>query len=271
MVNLPDHEGVLDEPALTPTGIRNARNIIDRMSQPVASGGSYDRANRLHATNINWGQDGNGMYGKIDLIDDEGTIYKTERFPIPTGIDLHEIRSFSQSDGDIVMRMNNGDSFVVSIQSTQTPPPAFGSSVFTAPLTRGDDLLYYTGDAHGIMIDEGDRWAGNPKKKTIKLPKNMKCTFCNEHIHYPDKLVELLGEKGTKDYLKYCRKSKTKPQLFCCGCYGFIENKPKIYGALNKLNKQLKKFVDINQREKEIKTREKELDKELNKIKKLTY
>ena len=225
-------------------------------------------ARRLHATNVNWGCDSNnGMFGDIELVDDEGTVYKTERFPIPVGIDLQEITSFSQSDGDIVMRMNNGDSFVVSIQSIETPPAPGYNAWGTSALTTAQSQLYYSG-AQGIMLDEGDEWASEPKKKTIKLPKNMKCTFCNKHIHYPEKLVELLGEKGTKDYLKYCKKSKTKPQLFCCGCYGFIQDKPKIYGALNKLNKQLEKFVKINEKEKELKVREKELDKELNKIRK---
>lgn len=257
MVNLPDREG---SPLACATGASAwATEQMERMRDP-------NPIRRLRVVRINYRDDGNGLLGELELVDDNGLLYKTARFPVPAGLNLQQEMSYTQAGDEVRIRCEDGRSFHVRIAETRYENPErdiIGTMAF--PSTGGS----YTTIDNLHLFMSGDATFGTSeftkKKKTIKLPKNMKCAFCNDKIHSPDKLIELLGEKGTKEYLKYCKKSKTKPQLFCCDCYSFIEDKPKIYGALHTLNKQLKKFVDINQREKEIIQREKELDKQLRK------
>lgn len=256
MVNLPDREG---NPL---TGASAwAREQMDRMQDP-------NPIRRLRLVKINYHDDGNGLLGEIELVDDNGIIFKTATFPVPVGLNLEQQISYTQAGDEVRIRCEDGTSFHVRIEETRYENPERDIiERMSLPATNGG--LYTSVENIRLFMSGENNYFGRSeftkKKKTIKLPKNMKCAFCNEHIHNPDKLVQLLGEGGTKEYLKYCKKSKTKPQLFCCECYSFIEDKPKIYGALNTLNKQLKKFVDINKREKEITQREKELDKQLRK------
>ena len=102
----------------------------------------------------------------------------------------------------------------------------------------------------------------------IKIDYDMKCTCCDGKIHYPDKLIRLLGNKGTIKYFEFCKKTKTEPQLFCCSCFGLMKNNSNIISAINKMNQKVKKMIDLSEREEEVTKREKELDEQLKKIKK---
>ena len=105
----------------------------------------------------------------------------------------------------------------------------------------------------------------NPK---IKIDFDMKCTCCEGKIHYPDKLIQLLGEDVTIKYFEFCKKTKTEPQLFCCSCFGLMKNNSNIISAVNKMNQKVKKMMDLSEREEEVTKREKELDDQLKKVKK---
>ena len=99
----------------------------------------------------------------------------------------------------------------------------------------------------------------------IKIDFEMKCTCCDGKIHYPDKLIQLLGEEGTIKYFKFCKKTKTEPQMFCCSCFGLMSNNSNIISAINKMNNKIKDMMDLTEREEEVTKREKELDKQLKK------
>jgi len=281
VVNLPDEEG---GPLACATGPSAwAREVLEEANRP-------NPVRRLHMTRLSWREDGNGLEGEIELIDDIGIIYKTASFHPPARFNPRQRTEYTQEGAEVRVRCEDGTNFHVRIAETRRENPMTGvARRMSEPVTTGgyynvpespypqpayqamsEEGLRHARDqlrAHGYgNVFEQDMYGAWETKKTIKLPKNMKCAFCNDKIHSPDKLIELLGEEGTKDYLKYCKKKREKPQLFCCGCYSFIEDKPKIYGALNRLNRQLKKFTDVNQREKELKIREKELDKQLKSL-----
>lgn len=99
----------------------------------------------------------------------------------------------------------------------------------------------------------------------IKIDFDMKCTCCEGKIHYPDKLIKLLGEEGTIKYFKFCKKTKTEPQMFCCSCFGLMSNNSNIISAINKMNNKIKDMMDLTEREEEVTKREKELDEHLKK------
>lgn len=120
---------------------------------------------------------------------------------------------------------------------------------YTYPLTQG----------HVVVEPE------NPK---IKIDFDMKCSCCDGKIHYPDKLIQLLGEKATIKYFEFCKKTKTEPQLFCCSCFGLMKNNSNIISAINKMNQKVKKMADLTEKEEELAKREKELDEQLTKVKK---
>lgn len=102
----------------------------------------------------------------------------------------------------------------------------------------------------------------------IKIDFDMKCTCCEGKIHYPDKLIQLLGEEGTIKYFKFCKKTKSEPQLFCCSCFALMSNNSNIISAVNKMNVKIKKMVDLDDKEAVLEKREKELDDQLKAIKK---
>ncbi len=99
----------------------------------------------------------------------------------------------------------------------------------------------------------------------IKIDFDMKCTCCEGKIHYPDKLIQLLGEEVTIKYFKFCKKTKTEPQMFCCSCFGLMSNNSNIISAINKMNNKIKDMMDLTEREEEVTKREKELDEHLKK------
>jgi len=107
----------------------------------------------------------------------------------------------------------------------------------------------------------GDYDLSEPTQPTpkIKIDFDMKCTCCEGKIHYPDKLIQLLGEDVTIKYFEFCKKTKTEPQLFCCSCFGLMKNNS---------NQKVKKMMDLSEREEEVTKREKELDDQLKKVKK---
>jgi len=119
-----------------------------------------------------------------------------------------------------------------------------------------DEPLYY---------DLGEPTQPTPK---IKIDFDMKCTCCDGKIHYPDKLISLLGEEGTIKYFDFCKKNGSEPQLFCCECFGIMKNNSHIISAVNKMNQKIKDLMDLSEREEAIEKREKELDEQLKKVKK---
>ncbi len=102
----------------------------------------------------------------------------------------------------------------------------------------------------------------------LKIDFDMKCSCCDGKIHYPDKLIDLLGTTGTVKYFEFCEKTKTEPQLFCCSCFGLMKNNSNIISAVNKMNQKVKKMADLTEKEEELAKREKELDEQLKKVKK---
>ena len=105
----------------------------------------------------------------------------------------------------------------------------------------------------------------NPK---IKFDYEMKCTCCEGKIHYPDKIVKLLGEEGTIKYFEFCKKTGSEPQMFCCSCYALMQNNGNIISAVNKMNQKIKDMMDLTEREDAVTKREKELDEQIKAIKK---
>ena len=102
----------------------------------------------------------------------------------------------------------------------------------------------------------------------LKIDFDMKCSCCDGKIHYPDKLIDLLGTTGTVKYFEFCEKTKSEPQLFCCSCFGLMKNNSNIISAINKMNQKIKKMMDLSEREEDVTKREKELDDQLKKVKK---
>lgn len=105
----------------------------------------------------------------------------------------------------------------------------------------------------------------SPATPKIKIDFDMKCTCCEGKIHYPDKLVQLLGNEGTIKYLEFCKKTGGEPQMFCCECYGIMGRNSRIITAVNKMNEKIKDMMDLKDREEEVTKREEELDKQLKK------
>lgn len=99
----------------------------------------------------------------------------------------------------------------------------------------------------------------------IKIDFDMKCTCCEGKIHYPDKLVELLGNEGTIKYLEFCKKTGGEPQMFCCECFGIMGRNRRIISAVNKMNQKIKDMMDLKEREEALSKREAELDEQLKK------
>jgi hypothetical protein len=54
----------------------------------------------------------------------------------------------------------------------------------------------------------------------------MKCIMCEGKIHNPTNMIEHLGLKQTKSYIKFCNETKQSPQLYCCSCYSMVERMP---------------------------------------------
>lgn len=102
----------------------------------------------------------------------------------------------------------------------------------------------------------------------IKIDFDMKCTCCEGKIHYPDKLIKLLGNEGTIKYFKFCTKTGTEPQMFCCACFDIVKQHPQIISAINKMNLKIKDMMNLTEREETVTKREKELDEQLKKTKK---
>ncbi len=110
------------------------------------------------------------------------------------------------------------------------------------------------------VYDLGEPTPPTPK---IKIDFDMKCTCCDGKIHYPDKLISLLGEDGAIKYFKFCKKTGSEPQLFCCECFGIMKNNSHIISAVNKMNQKIKDLMDLSEREEAVEKREKELDEQL--------
>jgi len=102
----------------------------------------------------------------------------------------------------------------------------------------------------------------------IKIDFDMKCTCCEGKIHYPDKLIKLLGNEGTIKYFEFCKKTGTEPQMFCCACFDIVKQHPQIISAINKMNLKIKDMMNLTEREETVTKREKELDEQLKKAKK---
>jgi len=72
-----------------------------------------------------------------------------------------------------------------------------------------------------------------------------------------------LGEEGAIKYFKFCKKTGSEPQLFCCECFGIMKNNSHIISAVNKMNQKIKDLMDLKEREEIVEKREKELDEQL--------
>ncbi len=137
--------------------------------------------------------------------------------------------------------------------------PVIGASAWFRSQQLGGTYPYPATQAHAVEECQ------NPK---IKIDFDMKCTCCEGKIHYPDKLIKLLGEEGTLKYFEFCKKTKSEPQLFCCSCFALMSNNSNIISAVNKMNVKIKKMVDLDEKEAVLEKREKELDEQLKKVKK---
>jgi len=104
-------------------------------------------------------------------------------------------------------------------------------------------------------------------KPEFKTDYKMKCSCCDDKIHYPDKMIQLLGNDGTEKYFKFCEKTGSEPQLFCCSCYGIMQRNSSIISAVNKMNEKIKSMMDLTDREEAVTKREEELDVQLKKKK----
>jgi len=102
----------------------------------------------------------------------------------------------------------------------------------------------------------------------INFDYDMKCTCCEGKIHYPDKMVSLLGVRGAIKYFEFCKKTGSEPQMFCCSCFAIMKNNSNIISAINKMHIKIKDMMDLTDREETVTKREKELDEQLKKIKK---
>lgn len=82
------------------------------------------------------------------------------------------------------------------------------------------------------------------RKRITEANPNMKCVCCTEKIHEPQNIIQLLGLDETEKYLEYCAKNGQVPELYCCSCFGIIENNSKMMG-------HYKRFIDEYLRYKE--------------------
>jgi len=139
------------------------------------------------------------------------------------------------------------------VEQVNNERPTVGASAWFRE--QATTFPYPNTQAHGIE--------DHPK---IEFDYDMKCTCCEGKIHYPDKLIKLLGEEGTIKYFKFCKKTNTEPQMFCCSCFGLMSNNSNIISAVNKMNNKIKDMMDLTEREETVTKREKELDKQLKAI-----
>jgi len=138
--------------------------------------------------------------------------------------------------------------------------------------TIGASAWFRAQQLEGIEMGAYPAYPANPVEECqnpkIKIDFDMKCTCCEGKIHYPDKLINLLGEEGTIKYFKFCKKTNTEPQLFCCSCFALMSNNSNIISAVNKMNVKIKKMMDLDEKEAVLEKREKELDEQLKAVKK---
>jgi len=147
----------------------------------------------------------------------------------------------------------------------QEEHPEMGASAWFREVS-GRSSLRTARDTQGYpYVPPMDQEVEEPR---LKIDFDMKCSCCDGKIHYPDKLIDLLGTTGTVKYFEFCEKTKTEPQLFCCSCFGLMKNNSNIISAINKMNQKVKKMMDLSEREEEVTKREKELDDQLKKVKK---
>ena len=147
-----------------------------------------------------------------------------------------------------------------------------------------------TGEAFGDLVSPDEtraqfRQAGFPfttdrllgqeeelTEESCQTPKmqfkhDMKCVCCEDKIHYPEKIIKLLGEEGTKTYLNFCEKTGNEPEIFCCACYSIMSNNPNIITMVNKMYAKIKTTIELDERDIALRKREEELDKQLYSLK----
>jgi len=134
------------------------------------------------------------------------------------------------------------------------------------PVVRASELMRQRQQA-GFPFPSNEECSSTPTPK-IKIDFDMKCMSCEGKIHYPDKIIKLLGEEGTIKYFDFCKKTGSEPQMFCCGCFAIMKNNPNIISAINKMNLKIKDMMDLTEREETVTKRENELDEQLKKEKK---
>ena len=118
---------------------------------------------------------------------------------------------------------------------------------------------------HMSYNDENDY--DNKMKKRVKYPK-MKCVNCKDEIDSPENIDGFLGAQETKDYIKYCKSIKEKPQLFCCSCFDVASENTEFMNAHNKMKKMAELMSSNIKMQKELRKKEKELDREIRKYRK---
>ena len=107
------------------------------------------------------------------------------------------------------------------------------------------------------------------KKQHEKYPK-MKCINCKGNIDSPENIDDFLGADETKNYLKFCKSTKQKPQLFCCSCFSVAKRDVVFMNSWKSLKKQTKMLNSNTKKEKELLKKEKDLDREIKKYRKKT-
>ncbi len=226
----------------------------------------------IRADEMTWERDERGM----DFTPDGSLIYNDHIYNTPeedyTGTSGTGI--VAEPDTDIAQPFMNRDNAGNwyhpngSLATDDTP-----TDCIAFPYPETDYAYPATGDTYigGSQTEEN---TCNVEKQELKdqfKGMNMKCICCDDKIHYPDKVVELLGVEGAKKYITFCDKTNTEPQLFCCSCYGIMGRNSHIISAVNKMNDRIKKLMNLEEREHILEKREKELDDQLKNVSKKRF
>ncbi len=95
---------------------------------------------------------------------------------------------------------------------------------------------------------------------------DLTCACCTNKITHPQWIDRYLGGEINK-YLDACSEMGQTPQVFCCNCMPAIQRNPTVMNHWREIQAQVHEFSTrlyaLEQRERDIKKREEELDKQL--------
>ncbi len=171
--------------------------------------------------------DGENIVEEITAVDNRRSEYKIRFIPVHREpLYTREPIELQFLEGNRMKLMCAG--IVVSDQVTQVDitNPLEGWPYVPRPEFEREYLSMYNGSTISLS-------------KKQKYPE-MTCAFCDDKIHNPEHLRELLGPQQTKKYLEFCKKIDAKPTLYCCKCFKVIKENPKFFKAFNDMIKQYK-------------------------------